>query len=104
MKKQKKLIKKLSILVMILIVILAILLGINFNLFESFGDLFKDPAVISIPDNCGVAVGSVIHEIKNEDNCKILCRNECGVRGENFVKVEFNQPENSCYDCKCYCR
>ncbi|MGD9276135.1 MAG: hypothetical protein PVJ67_03095 [Candidatus Pacearchaeota archaeon] len=100
MRKQKKLIKKLLILVGVLIFVLVILLIIN----SDFKTFFKSTQLIVIEDNCGVAVGNLIHEIKSEDNCKVMCNNECNVLDKSFVRVEFSDETGSCYECLCYCR
>ena len=99
MKKQKKLIKKLFVLVGVLILVLLVLLGIEFNFFDSFSNFFKGSEKIVIEDNCGVVVGNLIHEIKSEENCRIRCINECELLSKDFLSVEFRMPEGFCYEC-----
>ncbi len=104
MKKQKKLIKKLSFLVAILILILLALISINLN-FEGFvKSIFRSSELIVIKDNCGVVMDNLIHEIKSEDVCRIRCINECVLLEKSIDRVEFIENESSCYKCNCYCK
>lgn len=101
-KKRKKIIKKLSIITLILIAGITILLLIEY--LPQITSFRKEVQVYLIEDECGLVVGTLIHQIKDEGECKIECRNECGVRKETFYKSEFTTKENACNICNCYCR
>ncbi len=66
--------------------------------------IIKTPKEYLIEDECGLVVGNLIHQIKNEGECRIKCRNECEVREESFYDSEFEERENACHLCICYCK
>ncbi len=67
-------------------------------------NLTKTPNRYLIEDECGIVVGNLIHQIKNEGECRIECRNECEIRKESFHESEFEERENACHLCTCYCK
>ncbi len=104
MKKENKLIKKLSLFVIFLVLFVFVLILINSNFFGEISDSLDSPKLISIEDNCGVIYGNLLHDIKSEDNCRIRCVNECGLQERDFLKIEFIQKYDSCNECNCYCK
>lgn len=104
MRKQKKLIKVLSLLVAILVIILLVLIVVDFGFANFIKGIFQKSQLVVIEDECGVVLGNLIHEIKSGDNCRIMCNNECGLLEKSFDKIEFIEGGNSCHKCNCYCR
>lgn len=83
-------------------VILLLFFYIQFDLGEKFFGP-SDDVSFNIPDNCGVILGNLLHEIKNEDDCNIRCHNECGLRSLNYNSINFSQGGESCHSCECFC-
>gem|GEM_PF-1368182 len=101
-KKRRKLINKVLIIILILIGAIMILLLIEY--YPEITSFRKDAEVYLIEDECGLVAGNLIHQIKDEGECKIKCRNECEVRKKEFYNSEFILRENACHVCNCYCK
>ncbi len=102
-KETKKLIKKIYIIILILTTIIIILLIIDFLPKENLNPL-KEPELYVIKDECSVVLSSIIHQIKNEGECRIRCRNECEIRGKEIDNIEFTEQISDCNICNCYCK
>jgi len=100
-RERKRLIKKIAIIILILVMIIIVLFFIEYYPKITFA---KEPEKYFIEDECGLVVGNLIHQIKNEGECRIECRNECEVRDKKFYDSEFIARENACYLCNCYCK
>ena len=101
----KKSVKFIGILSIFLIVILIFLLAFQFNYLNLKMFNKKEPRLITIDDECSALMGRVVHQIKSDDGCKVICNSECEVRGLTFHDSQFLEGENnSCHTCKCYCK
>jgi len=76
---------------------------IGFIIFKPEIKLIKKEVSSDIPDECGLAAGSLIHQIRDEDVCKIKCRARCFSLDADYKKIEFKEGINACNSCKCYC-
>ena len=99
----KKEIKKLSgifyIILILLVIALLVFIGIHFKVFEK-----KQMQRIQIIDECSVMMNDIIHLIKNEGNCRLMCLNECNLRDLKFIESEFIERTGNCNECYCSCR
>lgn len=103
--KKKKIIKRiLLILIISLIFLLTILTMMNLEVITKIKNLSKKPTLFIIPDECSLILSNIVHKIKNEDECKIVCINECVMREMKFHESEFVIGNNSCHTCNCYCK
>jgi hypothetical protein len=84
----------------ILVLILILLIGISSGLFEGP----KEVVMYAINDECSLVMGNIIHQIRDNGDCRIRCVNECGLREKEIVKIEFELKNNSCHVCDCYCK
>ncbi len=100
MKKQKKKIRVLTYIILILLILLFVLILINFNFLRSSK---LNPEKILIEDKCATILNNLIHQIRNENDCRMICKAECEVRKKEFSRSNFLQKENSCNICECYC-
>ncbi len=100
--KKRKITEKILIIIFILVALLIILLIIHYSRTYLL-NIGKEPKLFVIEDECLLLLNNIIHQIKNQGECKIVCRNECGVRKMNFHDSEFIEKENSCHTCNCYC-
>lgn len=98
-KNKKKIRKIIYIIIIIMIFSLLSLIAIQLNLFEK-----KEIKIIEIPDECALMAGGLIHQIKNQGNCRLMCINECNLRELDFINSEFIEKINSCHECYCSCR
>ena len=108
-KKEKKIGKKKlnRIFLIILIMLLAVLcvsLLVQFQEKSIIKNPFKKPELFVIKDECSVIFNNIVHEIKNAGECRIFCRNECGIREKEIYDSEFVESNNSCHTCNCYCK
>lgn len=99
-----KIIKLIIILIIILSVIFFILLIIQSQLSESINNMFKKPKMFNINDECSLIFNNIVHQIKNNGDCKIRCRNYCQLKNMNFYNINFTSESNSCNICNCYCK
>jgi len=101
--KRSRLIKSTLIIIILLIVLIAILSVIEYYP-NALVSLTEKPKLYVIQDRCSIILDRLIHQIKDEGECRIACRNECGVRNEQFESSEFIEKENACHICNCYCK
>jgi hypothetical protein len=104
MKKIKKRIRLLKVFTFILILILAVILIIQFKLYEPVLRIINKPRLYVIPDECSLIMNNLIHQIKNEDDCRIRCVNLCNGEDKRITSSTLLTPVNSCYECNCYCK
>jgi hypothetical protein len=83
----------------VLVIILVGLILFNTGTFEKASEVSK----FSIDDECSIIYGSLIHNIRDEGDCKIKCANNCEIRELGFYDSEFISQNNSCHTCDCYC-
>jgi len=101
--KKIKISKILIILIIILSLILLIIILIQLDIKNKIDKIFAEPKILTIEDKCSLIMNNLLHEIKNEDDCKIRCNNQCSLENMRVYKSELITPQNSCYACKCYC-
>ena len=63
----------------------------------------KKEVVLEIKDNCGVFLNTVMHQIDSDDACKIRCINQCKVADLDYSNHVFQDNNQECNTCKCYC-
>ena len=102
-RKKERRIKKILIIIFVLIVLLLILLIVEYSTLN-LGFLIKKPKLFVIKDECSLILNNIIHKMKNGDECRIVCRNECELRKMSFHNSEFIEGNNSCHTCNCYCK
>lgn len=102
--KQKKLRKNIIFLLIFLIAVFICLVFIQSEILDKIKTALKKPQLFVIKDECAIITNQLIHQIKNEGECKARCRNECTLRDASFNRFEFIESSNSCHNCYCYCR
>ena len=103
-KKTTKIIRIFSLITIALVFLFLILLVVQINFKKLFGEFNKEEKMFVIEDKCSIMMGNIIHEIKDGDRCKIMCKNECSVRKMSFLNFSFIWKNDSCHVCNCYCR
>ncbi len=107
-KKQKKSRKGIFITIILLIALLILIILIllfQLNIIKNpLGKFNSKPQLFSIKDECSLIVGKLIHNIKDEGSCQLICKSNCEVRSLNFYNSEFKEIENDCNECNCYCK
>ena len=83
-----------------LIIILAGLILFNMGIFEQEREIFK----FTVDDECSIIMGNLIHNVRDEGDCKIKCMNNCEIRELDFYDSEFILENSSCHTCDCFCR
>lgn len=99
-KKSKKVVFTLFAAVFILLALLVYLLAYNFGFFEEE----TGPQFFSVKDECSLMMGNLIHQIRDEGECRNKCVNECDVRDMDFFSFEFEAKNDDCSYCGCYCK
>ena len=99
-----KLIKIILFIILFLAIILFLMLIIQSSLLDYINSLFRKPKMFAINDACSLIFSNVIHQIKNEGDCKISCRSECQLKNMNFYNINFIPQSSSCNICNCYCK
>jgi hypothetical protein len=104
-KPKKRLIKLvLIILTIILILVLLMTLVIQYNFINNFKNLQPKEKIFLIKDECSLILGQIIHQIRDKDECRIRCINECRLENLNIKKSDFVLGNNSCHACNCFCK
>jgi len=96
-------IKRTLVAIVILIALIVLLLLIEYYP-DTLGSLTRKPKLYAVQDRCSIILDRLLHQIKDDGECRIACRNECEVRNEEFDSSEFIGKENACNICNCYCR
>ena len=99
-----KIVKIILIIIILLSIIFFSLLIFESSIPESLKSFFDKPKMYSIVDECSLIFNKVVHQIKSEGDCNIMCRNECILEKMNFYEVNFTLNSNSCNICDCYCK
>ena len=82
-------------------VLCLIVLGL---LLYSFGFFEKDRVEsFEVADECGLILGNLVHQIRDEGECRNKCLNECSVRGMDFLNFSFEERGTDCHGCSCSC-
>lgn len=94
-----------KILRLAIIILFLVLVGLLLMQFCPLEEIFKKASVetVIIEDKCSLILGSVIHQIKDDASCFIMCKNECAVRGKNIKDHRFSSLNESCNSCLCNC-
>ncbi len=107
-RKQRKSRKGVFIIIILLIVLLLVIIPILLFQLNIIGNPLKNlnskPQLFVIKDECSLIVGKLIHNIKDEGSCQLICRSNCEVRSLNFYNSEFKEIEKDCNECNCYCK
>lgn len=77
-------------------------LGITYTDF-SIKSFFSEPKEITIDDDCSVIAGRMVHEIRDEQDCELQCKNRCNIEERKLSSSDFTQLHNSCHRCECIC-
>jgi hypothetical protein len=102
--KKNRLLNKIIFLAIILAVIFLILLAIWLEIPLFLEELFKKPQMFQIKDECSMILSKLIHQINDQNACKIKCISECSFRETEFYNSSFIPNEDSCSICNCYCK
>jgi hypothetical protein len=103
-KGRKKLIKIIYVIIFILVLIAIILLARELLPSWAIRNPWKAPELHPIKDLCFPMVNYISHTIGDEEQCRIMCRNECTVRKEQIASSEFIPQTTECNVCNCYCK
>ena len=87
---------------LIIIILLLIILGILFLIEKGIFKKHKETK-INLKDECSLLFKTMIHSIKDRDNCEIRCKSQCTYEGLKYEKIKFSSNKNSCNTCECYC-
>lgn len=106
-KKQKLIEMKLKTLFWVIVILAISVLVLSIVQFVNLEKIFpsNEKVFIEIKDECTFMQGiGLVHQIKNEDNCQIYCKNRCKIEELEADYVEFTSIENDCNLCNCYCK
>ncbi len=92
-------------------VLLILLAAVLFSLLVDYG-FVKNPLnlgarevqTFAIVDECSLIVGQLVHTVGDEDVCEMRCKTECGVKMGEFIESDFEEIENDCNKCSCFCK
>jgi hypothetical protein len=101
-KKNKKNLNSVYLLFIVVFLLILILIGLfmgNLGLFEQK----KEAQDFYIIDKCAIVMGNLIHQVRDEGECRVKCINECGLLDLDFEHVDFLRKDNDCNDCNCFC-
>jgi len=84
----------------ILVVGLVLLIMSSVGFFEKF----EEEKYFDIKDECGIILGNLVHQVRDEGECRLKCVNECDVRGMDFVRFGFEGKIEDCNSCDCWCK
>ena len=98
--KQRKITKVYFFVAGVLAVFLIYLVINSFGGFDrSFG-----PEKFDVVDECSLIMGNIIHNMRDEGDCKIKCENNCDFREMDYLNSSFTFKETSCHTCECWCK
>ncbi len=83
----------------ILVLILLGLMLYNFGVFEKK----EGPQLFNIKDECALVMGNLVHQVRDDGECRIKCVNECDVRDMDFMRFSFEGKNDDCNSCDCWC-
>ncbi len=97
-RKNRKVVVALFSGVVLLILALSGLVLSNFGFFEN-----AEARMFVVNDECSLVMGNLIHQIRDEGECRIKCVNECDVREMDFVRFIYESKNDGCNSCECWC-
>jgi hypothetical protein len=103
-RKTRNLIKIIYIMIAILALVALVLLINELLPNGTIKNPWKVPEKYPIKDECALILNRLIHQIKDEADCHIRCRNECTVREKDISSSEFIAQDQDCNICNCYCK
>jgi len=103
-KKKTNTSKKIFIIILLLVSLLIILLIVEFDILKIIKNSLKEPQLIEIEDECIFMAGNLVHQIREDGECKTMCRNECALRDKKYNRHGFVENINTCNICNCYCK
>jgi len=98
--KNRKVVRLLFFGIGVLVLVLIGLVMFSFGFFERFGG----EEHFDIKDECGIILGNLVHQVRDEGECRLKCVNECDVREMDFVRFEFEGKVEDCNSCDCWCK
>lgn len=63
----------------------------------------KNEKTFRVADECSLVMNNLLHEIKTEDSCRVMCFEECAIRNLNYNDYSFKFNDNACHECICTC-
>ena len=105
MSKKRKKVKKTKLIITFLLIALVLLFAALFFSFKLW-KLFEKQEVqrLEIIDGCSLFMGNILHQIRDIPDCENSCRSECYILNKNFYEVEFQESQEGCNTCVCYCK
>ena len=97
-RKNKKVVRALFVCVGILVLVLVGLILHSFGFFED-----NSPEYFVVKDECSLMMGNLIHQIRDDGECRNRCVNECSVQEMDFDRFSFEAKNNDCSLCECWC-
>lgn len=83
----------------VLVLVLIGLLSFSFGFFEK-----SEAQMLVVSDECGVMPGfGLIHQVRDEGECRVKCVNECGLMELDFLNISFVASDSECHYCECWC-
>lgn len=83
------------------VVLVVVLVGLILNDSEIFEK--SEPENFVVRDECSLVMGNLIHQIRDDGECRIKCTNDCSVREMDFVNFSFEGRNDDCNACNCWC-
>ena len=69
-----------------------------------FNNGLREKSLFIVVDECGPVLGSVIHNIANDEVCKNKCIATCSVNNLELASINFLQnTQGGCNTCECFC-
>lgn len=82
-------------------ILVLVLIGLVLNSFGFFEE--NNPEYFAVKDECSLMMGNLIHQIRDDGECRNRCVNECSVQEMDFVKFSFEAKNDDCSLCGCWC-
>lgn len=89
------------------VVFLGTLIGVilfNYADFSFIEKHFSEEVSIHINDECSFIMGNLIHQIRDETDCSLQCKNRCDLINKEQTRSEFALSLDGCNSCECYCK
>ncbi|MDA3836627.1 MAG: hypothetical protein PF542_03315 [Nanoarchaeota archaeon] len=84
--------------------ILIILTFVEFVSFDFISKSFEKPHSVDVRDECSLIMGNLVHQIRDDNDCSLRCKNTCGMEDTEYVNSSFIAAEADCHTCNCYCK
>ena len=101
--KKFRLIKIVYLAIILLLILLIVAIFIQSESINYIKRYFSKPKLIVIKDECNLLMDNILHNIRDSDDCKIRCQNECNLAKLKFQRINFVNGKG-CYTCDCYCK